>query len=741
MSEAFTLRVAEAFQQDIGLGTARLDVQTRQRLKVGLGDIVEIRGRKPTPAIVSRAQPDDEGKGIVRIEAVVRRNAGVSIGDRISVQRVDCPTADAITIAPIYAGSARMDLGPGLESFVAKALARRPFVRGDVFVIPGVFLMGGSLPFMVVSTQPKGIVQVAPSTLITIKEETVSETEVAAPRVSYEDIGGLKEKLGRVREMIELPLKHPELFDRLAITPPKGVLLYGPPGTGKTLIAKAVANEAGAHFIGIQGPEIISKYYGESEKELREKFEEAEKNAPSVIFIDELDSIAPRRDEVVGEVERRVVAQLLTLMDGLSGRGNVIVIAATNREEAIDPALRRPGRFDREIEIGVPTQEGRLEILQIHTRGMPIEGSDRDRDRTLKELAAQSHGFVGADLSSLAREAAMRALRRYLPEIDFDQPIPLSLLERMKVTENDFREALKQIEPSSLRDVAVEVPTTHWDEVGGVDRVRRILEESVELPFKNPQVYRHIGIEPPRGILLYGPPGVGKTLLAKAAATESQANFISVKGPEVMSKWVGESEKAVRMIFKKARQASPSIVFIDEIDSIAPRRGLQTSSGVTERIVNQLLTSIDGLESLERVLVIAATNRPDIVDEALLRTGRFDRLLYVEPPGVAGRLEILKVHTRKMPLADDVDLNALATRAEGYVGSDLAALCREAGLTAIRENLKATKVTRAHFDAAFKQVHASCDPESLRFYEEFEKHLVRERPARRREEPVEAIYR
>jgi transitional endoplasmic reticulum ATPase len=741
MVEAFTLRVAEAFQQDIGLGTARLDVQTRQRLKVGLGDIIEVRGRKPTPAVVSRAQQEDEGKGLVRIEAVVRRNAGVSIGDRVSVQRVDCPNADAITIAPIYAGSARMDLGPGLESFVAKALARRPFIRGDVFVIPGVFLMGGSLPFMVVSTQPKGIVQVAPSSLITIKEETVSETEVTAPRISYEDIGGLTEKLGRVREMIELPLKHPELFDRLAITPPKGVLLYGPPGTGKTLIAKAVANEAGAHFIGIQGPEIISKYYGESEKELREKFEEAEKNAPSVIFIDELDSIAPRRDEVTGEVERRVVATLLTLMDGLSGRGNVIVIAATNREEAIDPALRRPGRFDREIEIGVPTMEGRLEILQIHTRGMPIEGSDRDRDRVLKALAAQSHGFVGADLSSLAREAAMRALRRYLPEIDFDQPIPISLLERMKVTEHDFREALKQIEPSSLRDVAVEVPTTHWEEVGGVERVRRILEESVELPFKNPQVYRHIGIEPPRGILLYGPPGVGKTLLAKAAATESQANFISVKGPEVMSKWVGESEKAIRMIFKKARQASPSIVFIDEIDAIAPRRGLQTSSGVTERIVNQLLTSIDGLESLERVLVIAATNRPDIVDEALLRTGRFDRLLYVEPPNVAGRLEILKVHTRSMPLAEDVNLNDLATKTEGYVGSDLAALCREAGLTAIRENLKASKVTKAHFEAALKQVRPSMDAEGLKFYQDFEHHLLHERVARRRDEPVEGIYR
>jgi transitional endoplasmic reticulum ATPase len=740
MVEAITLRVAEAFQQDIGLGTARLDVGTRQRLKVGVGDIVEIRGRKVTAAVVNRAQADDEGKNLIRVEAVVRRNAGVSIGDRILVQRIDCPIAEAITIAPIYSGSAKMDLGPGLEQFVSKALARRPFVRGDVFVIPGVFLMGGSLPFMVVTTAPKGTVQVGPTTLITIKDETVTETEVSAPRVSYEDIGGLKEKLGRVREMIELPLKHPELFDRLAISPPKGVLLYGPPGTGKTLIAKAVANEAGAHFIGIQGPEIISKYYGESEKELREKFEEAEKNAPSVIFIDELDSIAPRRDEVVGEVERRVVAQLLTLMDGLSGRGNVIVIAATNREEAIDPALRRPGRFDREIEIGVPTVAGRLEILQIHTRGMPIEGTEKDRDRILKDLAALSHGFVGADLAALGRESAMRALRRYLPEIDFDKPIPLTLLERMKVTERDFKEALKQVEPSSLRDVTIEIPTTRWDEVGGLDSVRQALQETVELPIKNPEAYRHLGVEPPRGILLYGPPGVGKTLLAKAAATESQANFISVKGPEIMSKWVGESEKAVRVIFKKARQASPAIVFIDEIDSIAPKRGLQTSSGVTERIVNQLLTSIDGLESLERVVVLAATNRPDILDEALLRTGRFDRLLYVEPPNVAGRLEILKVHTRKMPL-DGVRLQDLAARTEGYVGSDLAALCREAALVAIRENLKASKVTMTHFEEALKLSHASCDPESLKFYEDFARQLSRERTGRRKDEGPQGIYR
>ncbi|MCI4357817.1 MAG: CDC48 family AAA ATPase [Thermoplasmata archaeon] len=740
MGEAITLRVAEAFQQDIGLGTARLDVGTRQRLKVGVGDIVEIKGRKVTAAVVNRAQQEDEGKSLVRVEAVVRRNAGVSIGDRVVVQRIDCPIAEAVTIAPIYSGSAKMDLGPGLEAFVSKALSRRPFVRGDVFVIPGVFLMGGSLPFMVVSTNPKGTVQVGPTTLITIKDETVTETEVTAPRVSYEDIGGLKEKLGRVREMIELPLKHPELFDRLAISPPKGVLLYGPPGTGKTLIAKAVANEAGAHFIGIQGPEIISKYYGESEKELREKFEEAEKNAPSVIFIDELDSIAPRRDEVVGEVERRVVAQLLTLMDGLSGRGNVIVIAATNREEAIDPALRRPGRFDREIEIGVPTLAGRLEILQIHTRGMPIEASDKERERILKELAALSHGFVGADLSALAREAAMRALRRYLPEIDFDKPIPLTLLERMKVTDRDFKEALKQIEPSSLRDVAIEIPSTKWEEVGGLESVKQALREAVELPFRNPTVYRNMGIEPPRGILFYGPPGVGKTLLAKAAATESQANFISIKGPEIMSKWVGDSEKAIRMIFKKARQASPAIVFIDEIDSIAPKRGLQTSSGVTERIVNQLLTSIDGLEALERVVVLAATNRPDILDEALLRTGRFDRLIYVTPPNASGRLEILKVHTHKMPL-EDVRLDDVAVRTEGYVGSDLAALCREAGLVAIRENVKAQKVTMAHFEEALRLTHPSTDAESLKFYEDFARLMLRERLGRRREEAAQVIYR
>jgi transitional endoplasmic reticulum ATPase len=741
MPEGITLKVAEAAQSDVGFGLARLDQGTRQRLKVAPGDVVEIRGRKVTAAVVQKALPEDEGRGLVRLEAVIRRNSRVSIGDRVEVSRSDCPPAESITIAPIYSGAPKMDLGPGLESFVGKALSRRPFIRGDVFVVPGVFLMGGSLLFLVVGTNPKGIVQVAPTTTITIREETVNEVEISTPRVSYEDIGGLRDKLSRVREMIELPLKHPELFDRLAISPPKGVLLYGPPGTGKTLIAKAVANEAGAHFLSIAGPEIISKYYGESEKELREKFEEAEKHAPAVIFIDELDSIAPRRDEVVGEVERRVVAQLLTLMDGLSGRGNVIVIAATNREEAIDPALRRPGRFDREIEIGVPTVEGRREILQIHTRGMPMDASDRERERLLDEMAALTHGFVGADLAALGREAAMRALRRYLPEIDFDKPISVGLLERMKVSPTDFREALKQIEPSSLRDVAVEVPSVRWDQVGGLDRVKADLRESVELPFKNPHAFRVLGIDPPRGILLFGPPGVGKTLLAKAVATESQANFISVKGPEVMSKWVGESEKAIRMIFKKARQASPAIVFVDEIDAIAPRRGLQTSSGVTERIVNQLLTSVDGLESMERVVVLAATNRPDILDEALLRTGRFDRLIYVPPPDLKARRAILAVHSSKMPL-EGVSLDELAARTDGFVGSDLASICREAGLEALRESASAKKVLPRHFDAALQRAHASIDPDTLKFYEDFAKSTSALRLTRRRGQTSEdVLYR
>ncbi len=521
-----------------------------------------------------------------------------------------------------------------------------------------------------------------------------------------------------MRETIELPLKHPELFDRLGIDPPKGVLLYGPPGTGKTLIAKAVANEAGANFYSIQGPEIMSKYYGESEERLRQKFEEAEKNPPAVVFIDELDSIAPKREEVTGEVERRVVAQLLTLMDGLKARGNLIVIGATNREAAVDPALRRPGRFDREIEIGVPDRSGRKEILQIHTRGMPL-----GEDFNLDNLSNITHGFVGADLAALAREAAMKSLRRYLPEIDLDKPIPADVLEKMKVTGEDFKGAFKEIEPSSLREVLIEIPRVTWDDVGGLEEVKRSLREIVELPLKNPEAFKRVGIKVPRGILLFGPPGTGKTLLAKAVANESEANYISIKGPEILSKWVGESEKAVREIFKKAKQASPSIVFLDEIDAIAPRRGMGSDSHVTERLVNQLLTSIDGLEDMEGVVVLAATNRPDIVDTALMRAGRFDRLILIPAPDRDARLKILEIHTKDMPLDSSVNLEEIADKTDGFVGADLESLCREAGIVALREDMNISKVTKKHFDTALGKARPSVDEDTIKFYEMIGKEL------------------
>jgi transitional endoplasmic reticulum ATPase len=745
MPSSLTLRVAEAAQRDIGFSVARFETDLWNRLGVEQGDVVEIHGpKKSTAALVGPPHEEEESKNTIRLESLLRRNAGVSIGDKVTVRKIGCVDAERVTVAPISPEATQINMGPGLEEYLAHALVvtHKPLGRGDIFMIPGVSYRGGSLPFVVLSTVPKGFVQVHRETALSIRNETVPEREIAAPQISYEDIGGLREKLDKVREIIEIPLKHPELFERLSITPPKGVLLYGPPGTGKTLIARAVASEAGAYFISIAGPEMISKYYGDSEKVLREKFEEAEKNSPSVVFLDELDSIAPRRDEVTGEVERRVVATLLTLMDGLSGRGNVVVIGATNREEAIDPALRRPGRFDREIEIGVPTTQGRRDILEIHTRGMPIEGTDKEREDLMTELAQLTHGFVGADLASLSREAAMHALRRYLPDIDFDKPISVAFLDRIKVTRDDFREALKSIEPSSLRDVSVEVPSVRWTDVGGLESVKVALRESVELPFTHPESFRELGISPPRGILLYGPPGTGKTLLAKAVATESQANFIVIKGPELMSKWVGETEKAIRMIFKKARAAAPAIVLIDEIDSIAPRRGMAgIDSGATERAVNQLLTSIDGLESLEGVIIIGATNRPDILDDGLLRTGRFDRLIYVAPPDLAARLEILKVHTRKMPI-EGVDLSKVAEATEGFVGSDLASLCKEAGLHALREGAQAKKVTMVHFEAAMNSAHASVSPELMRFYEEFGRSTSARTQLKKGErEPHEGIYR
>ncbi|MFQ5907284.1 MAG: CDC48 family AAA ATPase [Thermoplasmata archaeon] len=740
MPDRVILKVAEAPQSDVGLGRARVDTRTRMTLGVDVGEIIEIVGKKSTAAKLFRTMQEDEGKGIVRIDGLVRRNLGVSIGDKVEVKKAAVDGAQRVTIAPIISEGHKVSFGQGIENFVKRGLLKRPVVKGDVVIVPGIALMGGALPFMVIRTAPRGIVQISEETFIEMKEEPIKEGEILTPTITYEDIGGLHEELLRVREMIELPLKHPELFNRLGIDPPKGVLLYGPPGTGKTLIAKAVANEAGANFASIQGPEIMSKYYGQSEERLREKFEEAQKNAPSVLFVDELDSIAPKREEVTGEVERRVVAQLLTLMDGLSGRGQVIVIGATNREDAIDPALRRPGRFDREIEIGVPDRGGRMEILQIHTRGMPTEGEPEDRDALLTEMASITHGFVGADLAALAREAAMKALRRYLPEIELDKPIPAAILEKMRVVRGDFKEALKEVEPSALREVLVEIPRVTWDEVGGLHEVKRQLIEAVEMPIKNPDSFRRMGIRPPRGIMLYGAPGTGKTLLAKAVATESEANFISIKGPEVMSKWVGESEKAIRQIFKKAKQVAPCVVFLDEIDALTPRRGaVMGDSGVSERLVNQLLTSLDGLETMEGVVTIGATNRPDMVDPALLRPGRFDRLILIPVPDEKSRGEILNVHTRNMPVDTDVKLGKLAKELVGYVGADIEALCREAAMHALRENRDAVLVQAKNFEAARQVVFPSVDDETVKLYTRLGEELQR-RAVQRREE-VPAYYR
>ena len=739
MAKEVTLKVAEAVQEDVAKGRVRVDAATRLDLHLTVGDVVEIIGKKSTAAIVWRAHPDDEGKGLIRMDGLIRDNAGVGIGDKVRIRKVEVSPANRITLAPVIEEGQKLQFGSGIEGVVKRGLFKRPVTKGDTVIVPGIALIGRALPFIVVEISPAGIVQITEGTEVNIREEAISESELAAPKVTYEDVGGLKDELTKVREMIELPLKHPELFDRLGIEPPKGVLLQGPPGTGKTLIAKAVANESGANFYSIQGPEIMSKFYGESEARLREVFEEAEQNAPAIIFIDEIDSIASKREDTQGEVERRVVAQLLTLMDGLKGRGKVVVIGATNRVDAVDPALRRPGRFDREIEIGVPSRDGRKEIMQIHTRSMPL-ANDFDIDY----LVDNSHGFVGADLGALAKEGAMKALRRYLPEIDLEQPVPTEVLEKMVIEMNDFKEALKEIEPSALREVLIEIPRVTWDDVGGLGEIKQQLREAVEWPLNKPEVFKRMGIKPPRGILLYGPPGTGKTLLAKAVANESRANFISVKGPELLSKWVGESEKAVREIFKKAKQAAPSIVFLDEIDSIAPRRSMGSSdSHVTERMVNQLLTSIDGMETLEGVVVIGATNRPDILDPALLRAGRFDRLLQAPPPDKDARKKIIEIHTAGMPMKD-VDMESLASRTQGYVGADLQSLAREAAMLALREDMNATHVTGKHFEQALGQVRPSVDENTVEYYKKIATELEggilrRQKAARDSQKGVEVL--
>jgi len=712
------LKIAEAFQQDVGYGRARIDNQTRMNLDLSIGDVIELEGTKKTAAVVWRAHPTDEGKGIIRVDNLTRKNSGAGLGDRIKIRRTEVKEAREVTLAPLISKGQQIQFGSGIDNLIKKGLLKRPLTKGDSVIIPGIALFGSSLPFIIISTNPGGIVSISEETLIKVKEEAAKEIEMEGPRVSYEDIGGLHEEILKVREMIELPLKHPELFDRLGIDPPKGVLLHGPPGTGKTLIAKAVANESGANFYTINGPEIMSKFYGQSEENLRKIFEEAEKNAPSIIFIDEIDAIAPKRSEVHGEVERRVVSQMLTLMDGLKGRGKLIVIGATNIPDTLDPALRRPGRFDREIRIDAPDRDGRKEILQIHTRGMPMEKSVK-----LDDLADITYGYVGADLAALARESAMSALRRYLPEIDLEKPIPVEVLEKMEVTMEDFKNAHRGIEPSAMREFLIEVPKVSWEDIGGLNDVKQQLREAVEWPLTKPDVFKRMGITPPRGILLYGPPGTGKTLLAKAVAHESSANFISIKGPEVMSKWVGESEKAVRELFKKARQVAPTIVFLDELDSIAPMRGTDTGSHVTDSVVNQLLTSIDGLESMEGVVVIGATNRPDIIDQGLLRPGRFDRLVLIHSPDKKARLEIFKIHTKDIPIDKSVDLDKLAEMTDSYSGADIEAMCREAAMLAIRENEKAKKVTSKHFEMAMTSVRASITPNIIKFYQKISETL------------------
>jgi transitional endoplasmic reticulum ATPase len=768
------LKISEAFQQDVGYGRARIDHQTRMSLDLSIGDVIEIEGTKKTAAVVWRAHPTDEGKGIIRIDNLTRKNCGSGLGERVKIKRAEIKEAKDVSLAPLISKGQQIQFGSGIDNLIKKGLLKRPLTKGDSVIIPGIALFGSSLPFIIINTSPGGIVSISDDTIIKVKEEAAKEMEMEGPRVSYEDIGGLHDEILKVREMIELPLKHPELFDRLGIDPPKGVLLHGPPGTGKTLIAKAVANESGANFYTINGPEIMSKFYGQSEENLRKIFEEAEKNAPSIIFIDEIDAIAPKRSEVHGEVERRVVSQMLTLMDGLKGRGKLIVIGATNIPDVLDPALRRPGRFDREIRIDAPDRTGRKEILQIHTRGMPM-----CKDCDLEELADITYGFVGADLAALARESAMNALRRYLPEIDLEKPIPVGLLEKMEVTMDDFKNAHRGIEPSAMREFLIEVPKVSWEDVGGLEGAKQQLKEAVEWPLTKPEVFKKMGITPPRGILIYGPPGTGKTLLAKAVAHESNANFISIKGPEVMSKWVGESEKAVRELFKKARQVAPTIVFLDELDSIAPMRGTDTGTHVTDSVVNQLLTSIDGLESMEGVVVIGATNRPDIIDPGLLRPGRFDRLVLIHSPDKISRLEIFKIHTKEMPISitkgDIKELNIelagettdfikkkkelvqigtkgevlsdiedeetkenetskseinvkklsdkdklfywLAIKTDGYSGADIEALCREAAMIAVRENDKANKVKKNHFEQAMESVRASITPNIIKFYD------------------------
>jgi transitional endoplasmic reticulum ATPase len=678
MEKAPSLRVAETSSKLVGHGIAVIDPQVMEELDLSAGDIIEVSGKKKKSyALLWSGFPEDYGLGLIRIDGYTRNNIGVGIDDTVTIAKARAQHAEKVILAPTQ----ELNI-VGLEEYLPELLEGRVITKGDSLPLN---IMGRKIDFIVENATPSGAAIISQDTEFTIGS-VHKPLNAGVPRVTYEDIGGLKNEVQKIREMIELPLRHPEIFERVGIEAPKGVLLYGPPGTGKTLLAKAVANETSANFYFIGGPEIMSKYYGESEERLRQVFKQAQESAPSIIFIDEIDSIAPKREEVTGEVEKRIVSQLLSLMDGLEARGKIVVIGATNRPDALDPALRRPGRFDREIEIGIPDEESRLDILQIHTRGMPLEP-----DVKLEEMARVTHGFVGADLQALAKEAAIRAVRRILPEINLDQPkIPAKILNKIKVTMQDFEEALRDVQPSAMREVLVQTPNVKWEDIGGLTGVKEELVEAVEWPLKYGKLFKKADAQPPKGILLYGPPGTGKTLIAKAVASESEANFISIKGPELLSKWVGESEKGVREVFRKARAAAPCVIFFDEIDAVAPRRnsGGGADNQVTERVVSQVLTEMDGLEELKGVVVLGATNRPDIIDEALLRPGRFDRVLEVPPPDKAGRVEILKIHTKKKPLAKDVDLERLAEMTEGYTGADLAAIASGAAMIAVKNYVK-----------------------------------------------------
>ena len=799
--DTIKLRVAEASQDDAYKGIARIDYETMKEIGLRRGDVVLIKGSKETVAIVDRAYPADVGEGIVRIDGIIRKNAKASVGENVQLTKAEVMEAKKITIAPVQENI----VVHGDPEVFRKGLLGRALIKGDIVVLGGVqrrrdlmsedfgemgdmndifgkmlgdmglnvngLGFGGlqQIIFMIVNTSPNKPVVITENTEVSVSSKAVEIADEKVFNITYEDIGGLREEVKKVREMIELPLKHPEIFERLGVEPPKGILLYGPPGTGKTLLAKAVANESEATFILLNGPEVISKFYGESEKKIREIFNEAEKEAPSIIFIDEIDAIAPKREEVQGEVERRVVSQLLTMMDGLKARGRVVVIGATNRPNSLDPALRRPGRFDREVAINVPDKEGRLQVLKIHTRNMPLT-----KDVNLESLAAITHGFVGADLSALTKEAAMSVLRKLLPELDIKdgEQIPQEVLEKLKITDKDFQEALKIVRPSAMREVLVETPNISWDDVGGLDSVKQELKEAVEWPLQYPESFKRIGIRPPRGLLLYGPPGTGKTLLAKAVAKESEANFIQVKGPSLLSMWVGESEKGIRKIFERARQVSPCVIFFDEIDALASRRGIDAGTKVTERVLNQLLAEMDGLEDLNDITVIAATNRPDMLDPALMRPGRFDRILFVPGPTKEGRLQILKIHTKKMPIEvskeelKEIDeefkrekveiiqrgisdkplkdeelkkgrisfkdlsnkdklLYYLAEKTDGFVGADLENLVREAAMLALRENINVKQVSKKHFEDAMKKVKPSVTKSTMETYKKMEDEYLR----------------